>query len=57
MFNFPANGTHDWPYWGQQLQAMKPDIQRVLGAVPYDPAAVARRRLPPKRRRLASTQS
>ncbi|WP_101952117.1 esterase family protein [Mycobacterium sp. 3519A] len=31
-FNFPPNGTHDWPYWGAQLQAMKPDVQRVLGA-------------------------
>jgi diacylglycerol O-acyltransferase/trehalose O-mycolyltransferase len=34
VFNFPDAGTHDWPYWGAQLQAMKPDIQRVLGAVP-----------------------
>jgi diacylglycerol O-acyltransferase/trehalose O-mycolyltransferase len=34
VFNFPANGTHSWGYWGQQLQAMKPDIQRVLGATP-----------------------
>jgi diacylglycerol O-acyltransferase/trehalose O-mycolyltransferase len=34
VFNFPDAGTHDWPYWGQQLQAMKPDIQRVLGATP-----------------------
>ena len=33
MFNFPANGTHSWPYWNQQLIAMKPDIQQVLGAV------------------------
>ena len=32
VFNFPANGTHQWNYWGQQLQQMKPDIQRVLGA-------------------------
>jgi diacylglycerol O-acyltransferase/trehalose O-mycolyltransferase len=40
VFNFPANGTHSWNYWGQQLQQMKPDIQRVLGAVPHDPAAV-----------------
>lgn len=31
-FNFPDNGTHDWGYWGAQLQAMKPDLQRVLGA-------------------------
>ncbi len=34
VFNFPESGTHDWPYWGQQLQSMKPDIQRVLKAVP-----------------------
>ena len=34
VFNFPEAGTHDWPYWGQQLQAMKPDVQRVLTAVP-----------------------
>jgi diacylglycerol O-acyltransferase / trehalose O-mycolyltransferase len=34
VFNFPANGTHSWGYWGGQLQAMKPDIQRVLGASP-----------------------
>ena len=34
VFNFPQNGTHSWGYWGQQLQQMKPDIQRVLGASP-----------------------
>ena len=34
VFNFPPNGTHSWGYWGAQLQAMKPDIQRVLGAAP-----------------------
>jgi diacylglycerol O-acyltransferase / trehalose O-mycolyltransferase len=34
VFNFPANGTHSWGYWGGQLQAMKPDLQRVLGAAP-----------------------
>ena len=34
VFNFPNSGTHDWGYWGQQLQAMKPDLQRVLGANP-----------------------
>jgi diacylglycerol O-acyltransferase / trehalose O-mycolyltransferase len=39
VFNFPQNGVHDWPYWGQQLQQMKPDIQRVLGATPVDPSA------------------
>ena len=34
VFNFPANGTHSWGYWGGQLQAMLPDLQRVLGATP-----------------------
>jgi diacylglycerol O-acyltransferase/trehalose O-mycolyltransferase len=42
VFNFPSDGVHDWPYWGQQLQQMKPDIQRVLGATPQAaPAAQA----------------
>ena len=30
VFNFPPGGTHSWGYWGQQLQQMKPDLQRVL---------------------------
>ncbi len=30
-FNFPPNGTHSWPYWGQQLEEMIPDIQHTLG--------------------------
>jgi diacylglycerol O-acyltransferase/trehalose O-mycolyltransferase len=34
VFNFPATGTHSWEYWGAQLQQMKPDLQRVLGASP-----------------------
>jgi diacylglycerol O-acyltransferase/trehalose O-mycolyltransferase len=34
VFNFPDSGTHDWGYWGAQLQQMKPDLQRVLGATP-----------------------
>lgn len=34
VFNFPPTGTHNWGYWGSQLQAMKPDIQRVVGAKP-----------------------
>ena len=33
VFNFPE-GIHSWGYSGQQLQQMKPDIQRVLGAAP-----------------------
>ena len=37
VFNFPDNGTHNWAYWGAQLQAMKPDLQQALGATP--PAA------------------
>ena len=37
VFNFPPAGTHSWGYWGSQLQAMKPDILRVLGVAP--PAA------------------
>jgi diacylglycerol O-acyltransferase/trehalose O-mycolyltransferase len=37
VFNFPTNGTHSWGYWGQQLQQMVPDLQRVLNAAP--PAA------------------
>ena len=32
VFNFPDTGTHSWGYWAAQLQAMKPDIQRVLDA-------------------------
>jgi diacylglycerol O-acyltransferase/trehalose O-mycolyltransferase len=31
VFNLPDSGTHDWPYWGQQLQLMKPDILKTLG--------------------------
>ena len=34
VFNFPPAGTHSWGYWGAQLQAMKADIQRVLGVAP-----------------------
>jgi diacylglycerol O-acyltransferase/trehalose O-mycolyltransferase len=33
VFSFP-DGIHAWGYAGQQLQQMKPDIQRVLGASP-----------------------
>jgi diacylglycerol O-acyltransferase / trehalose O-mycolyltransferase len=32
VFNFPPFGTHSWAYWGAQLQQMKPDLQRSLGA-------------------------
>jgi diacylglycerol O-acyltransferase/trehalose O-mycolyltransferase len=40
VFNFPSDGTHQWNYWGAQLQAMKPDMQRVLGVTPQpSPAA------------------
>jgi diacylglycerol O-acyltransferase/trehalose O-mycolyltransferase len=30
VFNFPPGGTHSWGYWGAQLQAMKPDLVRIL---------------------------
>jgi diacylglycerol O-acyltransferase/trehalose O-mycolyltransferase len=33
VFNFP-DGIHAWGYSGQQLQEMKPDIQRLLSATP-----------------------
>jgi diacylglycerol O-acyltransferase/trehalose O-mycolyltransferase len=33
VFNFPG-GIHSWGHSGQQLQQMKPDIQRVLGTSP-----------------------
>jgi diacylglycerol O-acyltransferase/trehalose O-mycolyltransferase len=41
VFNFPSGGTHQWNYWGQQLQQMKPDIQRVLGATPQPSTPLA----------------
>ncbi len=41
VFNFPSAGTHSWEYWGAQLQQMKPDIQRVLGATPQPSTPVA----------------
>lgn len=30
VFNFPNNGTHNWAYWGRELQAMLPDLQAHL---------------------------
>ncbi|WAC91418.1 diacylglycerol acyltransferase/mycolyltransferase Ag85C [Mycobacterium sp. Aquia_213] len=39
VFNFPANGTHSWPYWNQQLMAMKPDMVQVLNAPTAAPPA------------------
>ncbi len=30
VFNFPENGTHNWAYWGRELQAMIPDLQSHL---------------------------
>ncbi|HET9875773.1 MAG TPA: alpha/beta hydrolase family protein [Mycobacterium sp.] len=38
VFDFPPYGTHSWEYWGQQLQAMKPDLQSNLGATPTSSA-------------------
>ncbi len=32
VFNFPNTGTHNWAYWGRELQTMLPDLQRVLGS-------------------------
>ena len=29
-FEFPAAGNHAWPYWGAQLQALKPDLIATL---------------------------
>jgi diacylglycerol O-acyltransferase / trehalose O-mycolyltransferase len=37
VFNFPNDGTHSWGYWGSQLQAMKPDLVRLLAAPPPPP--------------------
>ncbi|AWV48414.1 antigen 85A, mycolyltransferase [Mycobacterium leprae Kyoto-2] len=34
VFNLNADGTHSWEYWGAQLNAMKPDLQNTLMAVP-----------------------
>ena len=34
VFSFPADGTHSWGYWGSQLQAMKPDMVRIIGGQP-----------------------
>jgi diacylglycerol O-acyltransferase/trehalose O-mycolyltransferase len=31
VFNFPEAGTHNWAYWGNQLQQMKPDLISYLG--------------------------
>ncbi len=37
IFNFPSNGTHNWGYWGSQLQQMKPEILKVLRVGEYAP--------------------
>ncbi|MBA0047474.1 alpha/beta hydrolase family protein [Mycobacteroides sp. LB1] len=31
-FVFPASGNHSWPYWGQQLQALKGDLIATLNS-------------------------
>src|SRR5258708_7897798 len=36
-----SEGSHQWNYWGSQLQQMKPDIQRVLGATPQPSVPLA----------------
>jgi len=33
VFDFPAHGTHAWSNWGGPLQAMLPDLQRVLNGL------------------------
>ena len=38
VFNFPTDGTHSWGYWGAQLQAMKPDLVRIVGGQPAPPS-------------------
>ena len=47
VFNFPNDGTHSWGYWGSQLQAMKPDLLRVLGVGVAPPAVAAPAVAPP----------
>jgi diacylglycerol O-acyltransferase/trehalose O-mycolyltransferase len=48
VFNFPNDGTHSWGYWGSQLQAMKPDLIRILGAgAPPPPPAPPAPAAPP----------
>ncbi|MDY6999485.1 MAG: alpha/beta hydrolase family protein [Actinomycetota bacterium] len=47
VFNFPPNGTHSWAYWGAQLQAMKPDIVRLLTTPPPPPPPPPGPPLPP----------
>nr|PZN13209.1 MAG: hypothetical protein DIU75_22830 [Mycolicibacterium hassiacum] len=39
VFSFPPNGTHTWGYWGAQLQAMKPDLVRILTTPAAPPPA------------------
>jgi diacylglycerol O-acyltransferase/trehalose O-mycolyltransferase len=41
VWNFDANGTHSWEYWGAQLNAMKGDLQSTLGATPGNGPATA----------------
>jgi diacylglycerol O-acyltransferase/trehalose O-mycolyltransferase len=31
-FDFPANGTHSWKYWEDQLWKARPQILGALGA-------------------------
>lgn len=33
VFDFPAHGTRTWSNWGEPLQAMLPDLQRVLNGL------------------------
>ena len=54
VFNFPANGTHSWPYWNQQLMAMKPDIQQV--STPQRPGPGLRASVPSQHRQQRNGQ-
>ena len=47
VFNFPTDGTHSWGYWGAQLQAMKPDLVRIIAGPPPAPPAPAAPPAPP----------
>src|SRR4029078_9418707 len=38
-FNFPANGTHSWGYWGSQWQPRSPALVRIITPPPPPPPA------------------
>ena len=58
VFNFPPNGTHSWGYWGAQLQAMKPDMVRILTTPPrHRPPHRSPRRRRPRRPPLPASRN